>query len=136
MAESGRTTLERGLASVLVGLVAAAVLIIGLEPALRSLYPVPQPDGSSAAQVREAMEALPRLTFVLLWGLYAAAALVGVGSILLLFVVGWLAFIYSMRRLAKSLKRDAQSLAWFARYMLNMKPNAPMRPPDKDSDRS
>jgi hypothetical protein len=77
MPESTRTTLERGLASVLVGLVAAAVLIISLEPALRSLYPVPQPDGRSADQVREAMAALPRFTFILVWALYAGASLVG-----------------------------------------------------------
>ena len=40
MAESSRRSLEKGLASIVVGLVAAAVVIIALEPSLRRFYPV------------------------------------------------------------------------------------------------
>ena len=78
MPDTGRTSLERGLASVVVGLVAAALMILGLEPGLRSLYPVPEAGaGLSAEQYRRMMETLPRSTFLLLWGLYAGASLVG-----------------------------------------------------------
>jgi hypothetical protein len=73
MPESGRTSLERGLASVVVGLVVAAVMIIAVEPTLRSFYPVPQ--AGSGAQPDQS-----RFTVSLLWGLYAAASLVGGGA--------------------------------------------------------
>jgi hypothetical protein len=78
MPESSRTSLERGLASVVVGLVVAAVMIITVEPTLRSFYPVPQPGpGLSVERSQEMMASLPRFTFTLLWGLYAGASLVG-----------------------------------------------------------
>ena len=70
MSEPGRTSLERGLAAVVVGLVVAAVMIITVEPTLRSFYPVPMA-GSDAVPDQS------RFTFSLLWGLYAAASLVG-----------------------------------------------------------
>jgi hypothetical protein len=73
-----RTSLERGLASVVVGLVVAAVMIITVEPTLRSFYPVPQSEsGLSPEQSREMMESLPRFTFTLLLGLYAVASMLG-----------------------------------------------------------
>ena len=78
MPDSGRTSVERGLAAVVVGLVVATVLIISFEPALRQLYPVPDPSaGLTGEQYRQMMDALPRFTFMILWGLYAVASLVG-----------------------------------------------------------
>ena len=78
MAESGRTSIERGLAAVVVGLVLAAVTIVAVEPALRRFYPIPEATpGLSVEENRRMLEALPRVAFVLLLGLYAAAALIG-----------------------------------------------------------
>src|SRR5688572_27069990 len=78
MPESGRTSLERGLASVVVGLVVAAVMIIAAEPTLRSFYPTPEAGSAlSPEQSQAMMESLPRFTFTLLLGLYGVASLVG-----------------------------------------------------------
>jgi hypothetical protein len=78
MGESGRTSIERGLAAVVVGLVVAAVTVIAVEPALRRFYPILEATpGLSVEESREILESLPRVTFVLLWGLYALASLIG-----------------------------------------------------------
>ena len=78
MPDPGRGSLERGLGSVLVGLVVATLVIITVEPALRRFYPIPpSAEGLSAEEFRRAMDALPRLSFLLLLGLYAVASFSG-----------------------------------------------------------
>lgn len=78
MAESSRRSLEKGLASIVVGLVAAAVVIIALEPSLRRFYPVSDVHPlTSPEQYGRMTASLPALTYFLLWSLYAIASLVG-----------------------------------------------------------
>ena len=76
MPEPGRRSLEKGLAAVVVGLVSAAVLIIGLEPVLRQLYPGLDV-GAAGSPERRMVGSMPGATYLLLWMLYALASLVG-----------------------------------------------------------
>jgi hypothetical protein len=74
--ESG--SLERGLGSIVVGLVAAVLVIISLEPVLERFYPVAELNPLEAAeQVGPSTVSLPTLSFVLLLAAYALASLVG-----------------------------------------------------------
>lgn len=69
---------ERGLVSIVVGLVAAALVIIALEPLLQRLVPVPGLNPLEAAEeLRAQAAALPRLSFLVVFGGYALASLVG-----------------------------------------------------------
>lgn len=71
-------SLERGLVSIVVGLVAAALVIIALEPLLQGLVPVPGLNPlDAAAELREQVAALPRASFMVVLGGYALASLVG-----------------------------------------------------------
>ena len=71
-------SLERGLGSIVVGLVAAALVIISLGPILQRLSPVPGLNPLEAAdQIRSQAASLPRMSFVLLISAYAVASLIG-----------------------------------------------------------
>ena len=71
-------SVERGLASVVVGLVAASLVIIGLGPVFQRFYPVPELNPLRAAQqLQEVSDALRPGSFLLLLGAYALSSLVG-----------------------------------------------------------
>lgn len=71
-------SIERGLASVVVGLVAASLVIIGLGPVFQRFYPVPEFNPLRAAQqLQEVSDALRPGSFLLLLGAYALSSLVG-----------------------------------------------------------
>jgi hypothetical protein len=72
--ESG--SLERGLVATVVGLVAAVLVIVMLEPVLQSLYPRLEVNPLEAAE-RPASDALPATSLLLLLGAYGLASLVG-----------------------------------------------------------
>ena len=77
-AERDSGSLERGLGSIVVGLVAAALVIISLGPILQRLYPVPGLNPLEAsAELREQASSLPRMSFILLFAAYALASLLG-----------------------------------------------------------
>ena len=71
-------SVERGLVSVVVGLVAASLVIISLGPVFQSFYPVPELNPLRAAQqIQQVSDALRPMSFFLLLGAYALSSLVG-----------------------------------------------------------
>ena len=71
-------SLERGLLAIVVGLIAAVLVIVSVEPLLRRLYPIPELNPlRSAEEVARASASLPTTTAVLLLVAYALASLVG-----------------------------------------------------------
>ena len=75
--EADRGSLERGLVATVVGLVAAVLVIIMLEPVLERLYPRLEINPLEAAAQPQATDALPATSLFLLLGAYALASLVG-----------------------------------------------------------
>jgi hypothetical protein len=70
-------SLERGLVATVVGLVAAVLVIIMLEPVLQSLYPRLEVNPLGAAERPPASDALPATSLLLLLGAYGLASVVG-----------------------------------------------------------
>ena len=71
-------SVERGLVSVVVGLVAASLVIISLGPVFQSFYPVPELNPLRAAQqLQQVSDSLRPMSFLLLLGAYALSSLVG-----------------------------------------------------------
>ena len=71
-------SLERELLSIVVGLIAAVLVIISLEPVLQKLYPVLQLNPLDAsAQGGRAVDSLPAASLLLLLVAYALASFVG-----------------------------------------------------------
>ena len=77
-ADADSASIERGLASIVVGVVAAALFVIALGPVLERLYPVPGLNPLEASdELRERVSSLPRMSFILLFAAYALASLIG-----------------------------------------------------------
>ena len=70
-------SLERGLLGIVVGAVAAALVVIALGPLLQRLYPVDINPLKVAESLQQAPDSLPPLSFALLLAAYAFASFVG-----------------------------------------------------------
>jgi hypothetical protein len=81
MPESGERrggSLEWGLVSIVVGVVAAALVVIALNTVLGRLYPVPGLNPLQPVdELRSQVDSLPRTGYVVLLAAYAVASLVG-----------------------------------------------------------